>query len=146
MTGPGEGKFLLENCKVYLKNKERKEIVAKVYIHLKGYSLARVTHLDIESNVLNKLIKPKGGFFYSIHGIDDGIEIKFRDKSLLVLHQHLTKVLAKGEKTRTWIGGKIGGIYIGFRKAQVAKLEKIIEEEFKFQLNTISTKSTHGDL
>jgi len=44
MTGPGEGKYLLKN--------------AKVYIHEKGKSRARITHIDIEHPSLNKIIKP----------------------------------------------------------------------------------------
>ena len=61
MTGPGEGKIKLGK--------------ADVYIHLKGKSLARVTHIDIELDKLNKIIKPgeasyvqgkKGGVFIGL--------------------------------------------------------------------------------
>ena len=45
MTGPGYGKKLLGK--------------ANVYIHEKGKSLARITHIDIELEELNKIIKPK---------------------------------------------------------------------------------------
>jgi len=79
MTGPGEGKLLLKNAKVYLDNKE---IPAEVYIHVKGYSLARVTHLDIEHEVLNEIIKPEKGYFYSIYGIEGGIKVKFENQKL----------------------------------------------------------------
>jgi hypothetical protein len=41
--------------------------------------------------------------------------------------------LKKGEKTRTWVGGKEGGIYIGFKKEQIEKLEKIAREKFGFE-------------
>jgi hypothetical protein len=44
MSGPGEGKIKLGK--------------AEVYIHLKGKSNARVTHIDIESDELNKILKP----------------------------------------------------------------------------------------
>jgi hypothetical protein len=44
MTGPGEGKIKLGK--------------ADVYIHVKGKSNARVTHVDIELDELNKIIKP----------------------------------------------------------------------------------------
>lgn len=43
MTGPGYGK---------------KVIKIDAYIHEKGKSLARITHLDLESNELSKIIKP----------------------------------------------------------------------------------------
>ena len=45
MSGSGEGKIELKN--------------AKIYIHLKGKSGARITHIDIEQNDLNDIIKDK---------------------------------------------------------------------------------------
>jgi len=56
MTGPGEGKLPL-NAKVCLNAEELPS--ARVYIHLKGYSRATVTHLDIEHPKLNRIIPPK---------------------------------------------------------------------------------------
>lgn len=44
MSGPGEGKIKIGK--------------ADVYIHLKGKSRASVTHLDIELDELNDIIKP----------------------------------------------------------------------------------------
>lgn len=44
MSGPGEGKIHLGK--------------ADVYIHLKGKSRATVTHVDIELDELNDIIKP----------------------------------------------------------------------------------------
>jgi hypothetical protein len=61
MSGEGEGKKELKG--------------AKVFIHEKGKSLARVTHIDVEHPELNKIIKPKeatyaqgkeGGFFLGL--------------------------------------------------------------------------------
>jgi len=49
MTGPAKGKKLLGK--------------ANVYLHEKGKSLARVTHIDIELDELNKIIKPKEATF-----------------------------------------------------------------------------------
>lgn len=44
MSGPGEGKIKLGK--------------ADVYLHVKGKSNARITHLDIELDEINKIIKP----------------------------------------------------------------------------------------
>lgn len=61
MSGPGEGKHELKG--------------AKVYIHEKGKSLARITHIDVEHEDINKIIKPgestyaagkPGGFFVGL--------------------------------------------------------------------------------
>ncbi|PIN77331.1 hypothetical protein COV15_02375 [Candidatus Woesearchaeota archaeon CG10_big_fil_rev_8_21_14_0_10_34_12] len=57
MSGPGEGKINLGK--------------ADVYLYLKGKSNARITHIDIELDKLNKIVKngeatyvacKKGGF------------------------------------------------------------------------------------
>lgn len=44
MSGPGAGKIKLGK--------------ADVYVHIKGKSNARITHVDIELSALNKIIKP----------------------------------------------------------------------------------------
>ena len=44
MSGPGEGKILLGK--------------ASVYLHEKGKSRATVTHIDIELDKINEIIKP----------------------------------------------------------------------------------------
>lgn len=44
MSGPGEGKIKLGK--------------ADVYLHLKGKSGASVTHIDVELDELNKILKP----------------------------------------------------------------------------------------
>ena len=130
MSGPGLGKLLLENARVFI---DDREIKAGVYIHVKGFSLARVTHLDIENEELNNILRPKEGGFFSVYGINGGIEIKLEKKRVRVLHEFLNDVLKKGEKTRTWVGGKEGGIYVGFKKDQIVKLENIAREKFGFK-------------
>lgn len=44
MSGPGKGKIKIGK--------------ADVYVHLKGESGATVTHIDVELDELNKIIKP----------------------------------------------------------------------------------------
>lgn len=133
LTGPGLGKLLLEGARVFIVKRDSvKEVEAEVYIHMKGYSLARVTHLDIESQELNEFYPDEGGNFLPIIGIEDGIEIRMRGAKIRVIHPLLNSVLDVGRYTRTWVGGKEGGIYIGFRKEEVRKLEKLGREHFGF--------------
>ncbi len=55
MSGPGEGKKLLGT--------------AKVYLHEKGKSGASVTHVDVELDELNDIIKPgENSFVGAKHG------------------------------------------------------------------------------
>ena len=139
MTGPAEGKLPLKG-EVYLclDGEEVKLENVSVYIHLKGYALARVTHLDIEHESLNGLIPPKHGKFLTVKGVKDGIEIvldksskEVKPRKIKIVSPILNMVLLPNQKTRTWVGGKIDGIYIGFRKPGVRKLEEIAEKHFK---------------
>jgi hypothetical protein len=144
VTGRAEGKLELKKAEVFLVSKRKKVRLsgATVFIHVKGFSLARVTHLDVEHDILDNIIPPKRGYFLTIRGIRDGIkielekpkEVEYKNKKLLVssimvLHPYLKKIL---KSTRTWVGGKFGGIYIGFRKEQINRLEAIAREKFAF--------------
>lgn len=130
MTGSGEGKLKLD-AKVYLD--EQKLTKLEVYIHIKGYSRARVTHLDIESVDLDSLIKGKGKYL-KIGGIKEGISIKMpkeaRFEEIKVMDPNLNEILSVGEEIYTWVGSKSGGIFIGFKKEQIKKLELLAEKKF----------------
>lgn len=75
MSGPGEGKIKIGK--------------ADIYIHLKGKSGASVTHLDIELDELNEVIKPgensyvggkEGGVFIGLKkNMIERIEKKLKD-------------------------------------------------------------------
>ena len=130
MTGPGEGKVKLE-AEVLLALRsgiESRLNGAEVYVHVKGYSLARVTHLDIEHPSLNAFIPPSGGKYLRVKGIDGGLQV-FQGKTYVkVLNPELNRILSNGEATITWVGGKLGGIYIGFKKEHIRKLEDIASQ------------------
>lgn len=132
MTGPAYGKLLLKNSKVIVRLGTSKKLLegADVYIHVKGYSLARVTHLDIEHRGLDGLIRGKGAFL-TITGTEGGIEIKIgKGKTVEVINPLLKKVLPLKVWTRAWVGAKEGGMYVGFKKDHVRLLEDIAREEF----------------
>jgi len=147
MTGPGEGKILIEDSKVFLIYSGGKlELDADVYIHLKGYSYARVTHLDIEHPILDKIIHAGKGYFLKIYNYDDKIRIILKNPvkvlyngenftvfSIEVINQVFRDLIGSGRYTVTWVGGKYGGIYIGFRKREIEKLEYIAREVYGFE-------------
>jgi hypothetical protein len=105
---------------------------ASIYIHLKGFSRARVTHLDVEHPQL-RVLSPKRGGFFVVRGIKGGIELRVLRKKLnrafplIIRCKHLNEVLEAGRDSHAWVGGKIGGFYIGFRKLEIAKLEKLAQ-------------------
>lgn len=129
MSGLAEGKVPLA-AKVYVIAKgKRKEIPANVYIHVKGFAFARVTHLDIEHDSLEGIMKGKGEFL-TVAGIPKGIRIETkRPKAdgIDITYPKLARILPK-QRIRIWVGGKPGGIYIGFRKEQILKLEKMAKK------------------
>ena len=62
---------------------------ADVYIHEKGKSLARVTHIDIELPELNKIIKNKEATF--VQGKDGGIFIGLKKQMIKRAEEILKK-------------------------------------------------------
>lgn len=148
MTGPGPGKILVSDadCKLICKDKVVSLEDVEVYIHLKGYSYARVTHLDIEHPILDKIIEPGKGYFLKIYNYEEILRIAVRDSIEAYIDEYSCKVyyievrskVFKGlinTPTRyivTWVGGKVGGIYIGFKREQIRKLEYIAKEVYGF--------------
>lgn len=145
MTGPAAGKFPLKARIFLLSGDKRKRVEdAMVYVHLRGYARARVTHLDIEHRALGKLIHRGTGNFLDVEGIKGGtiirpkierqIELLGKEmavQGLAVLSPLLNEVLKEGETTRTWVGRKFDGIYIGFRRNEIAKLEGLAAKKFR---------------
>jgi len=128
MTNPTEGKLSLP-ASVYLNEEELDN--AHVYVHLKGYARATVTHFDIEHPSLSDLIPPKVRTFIWIMGIENGILIRTETSDKVkVICPLLNNVLPRGEKTKTCVGGKFKGMFIGFRKRELTKLEAIAETLF----------------
>lgn len=123
MTGPAYGKLPVAKAKILVNGKK---LDGHVYIHVKGFARANVTHLDIEGR-----LRVQG--FFTIKGIRGGIEIIAGKRRIRVMHKLLNRVLKPGQRTRTWVGAKYGGIYIGFRKPQIAQLEKLARKEFSFE-------------
>jgi len=121
VTGPGEGKLKIE-AQVYVNGELLRDV--DVYVHVKGYSLARVTHLDIEHPDVNKYVKPHGGRFLKIVGIKGGFMVKDSSWVMIVKSTFLEDLLKIGEETYAWVGGKLGGMYIGFKKTYIEKLEE----------------------
>jgi len=79
MSGPGEGKYLLKG--------------AKVYIHEKGKSFARITHIDIEHLDINKIIKPDEATYCA--GKIDGCFIGLKKEMLKRAEEYLKNFKSK---------------------------------------------------
>jgi hypothetical protein len=144
MPGPIKGKLKIDADVYFLsKDGEVKLGEVTVYVHVKGYARARVTHLDIEDENVKRLISRGRGNFLDIRGVEGGIIVQAKMEremevagkilkvwGLAMFDSDLNTILAVGETTRTWVGRKYDGLYIGFRKNEVLKLEKMALEKF----------------
>ena len=71
-----------------------------------------MTHLDIEQPKLNSIIPPKAKTSNWIVRIENGLLIiTSKGDKVQIIHPLLNKVLQRGEKTKTLVGGKFGGIF-----------------------------------
>ncbi len=132
MTGPGPGKVLVKS-NVYF-NTTRGLIKlepCEVYIHVKGYSRARVTHVDIESPVIDR-VEPRTNMYARVYRVLRGFrvvfegQIKYEDcivKELIVKWEG-PEILKPGDSSTVFIGFKTGGLYIGFKKNIILILEE----------------------
>ena len=75
MSGPGEGKKLIGK--------------ANVYIHEKGKSNARITHVDIELDELNKIIKPGEASY--VQGKEGGVFIGLKKEMIVRAEKEMKK-------------------------------------------------------
>ncbi|HDH07298.1 MAG TPA: hypothetical protein ENF87_02895 [Thermoproteales archaeon] len=138
MTGPAPGKIPLIS-QVYLGCGLKKIKVegVDVYLHVKGWSLARVTHLDIEHPVFNQIVKPKRALYLEYKSmppdlvvfLDRGYTVKYGSKIFEACFIELTcnelaKILGK-RRGKVYVGGKVGGVFLGFHKEEVTLLEKL---------------------
>lgn len=73
--GPGKANVEADVC-LALRDGKIKMDDASVYIHVKGYMAAKVTHIDIEERILGKIIHRGRGNMLEVTGIEGGIEIK----------------------------------------------------------------------
>ncbi len=132
MTGPGPGKLPIEAV-VEIVIGSRTHVVegAEVYLHVRGWSRAFVTHLDVESPKLNEVVaKPRQGFYARWRYLPAGLAIDCRralTPCILRIREggFLGSVFGVGEEDWCFVGGKVGGIFIGFRKGVIARLEDL---------------------
>jgi len=142
------GKIKLKACTLLMPSE--REIGAAVYIHLKGYARTRVSHLDVEKMGLGKAIHRGRGNFLEMKGVEEGLEIVLKENrrialdgeevtvsSIILSNPLLTSIIEKGKSTKAWVGRKHDGVYIGFRKAELERLEKQALERLEPQPSKI---------
>ena len=128
MTGPGEGKIPLK-ARVLVGGRE---LGCDVYLHVKGYSRARVTHVDVECGELNEAVPPGARAYATAYTRGGELRVRFREplkalgyaRELVIMCPELAAALAP-MRDLVYVGGKEGGVFIGFRREQIRKLEAL---------------------
>ncbi len=128
MTGPGPGKIQIDCKKVLVVKEGRKiELVPDLYIHVKGWSLARVTHIDIEYTQLEKILGLKLREIAPalLTKIGEIVIVKsWKLKTRIEIHSKtLSNLIPPAYSDGCVIGGKNNGIFIGVKKNLIKILE-----------------------
>ncbi len=133
MTGPGPGKIPVKADVLLVTPRGLVKLdPCEVYIHVKGYSRARVTHVDIESPVLS-LPSENEGVYARVYRLEEGFRLVLTKPIKLLEGLTVREIVVKwsgpsllepGKTTAAFIGFKEGGIYVGFKKNAIVKLEE----------------------
>ena len=126
VTGPAQGKIRIPVEVIIMGHK----VDSIVYIHLKGYSRARITHIDIEGFDAEG-DKINGGMAV---GTSNGLTIILK-KEIVIAGKNAKKIVLRGlrvlnigERAKCVIGIKDGGIFVGFESKVLPRLEKFALE------------------
>ncbi len=126
MTGPAKGKVRVGGLEMICERGkgEISKNEVDIYIHVKGYALARVTHLDVEYGKFQELVTP--GFFLVV-GEGQALRLVPGSSNLRcrLVFEHASELLSKGERTWAYLGIKKDGYFLGFKKKYIERLEKI---------------------
>ena len=131
LTGPGPGKIPLD-ARVYIVKAGSKLALegALVYLHVRGWSRARVTHLDVEHPGLPGMLSlaPREGLYGVVSGTGRGLvfePFKAAWRLEIVEEQVIPRALGRCDRVYGFLGGKIGGVFIGLQSRVLRVLESI---------------------
>ena len=131
MTGPAPGKLPV-NAHVELCTPDGcRSIGARVYVHLRGWSRARVTHIDIEAPRLERIIPGLGGrgVYVRVYGTREGLVLVPLDtpswKLIIKTSDPLLHPLQPGESCIGFLGVKHDGVFLGLSSPYHRILEQL---------------------
>lgn len=135
MTGPAPGKIRIPGHG-YACNRTCVDLAdATIYIHVRGYADAQVTHIDIEGDVAGKIWEILAGG----SGSDKvGVLLASHNSNLYVFSDEtdagmVIHIRALGDARATCngiVGRKEGGIYIGLCSELIQAVESYVEERY----------------
>ncbi|EQB73594.1 MAG: transferase [Ferroplasma sp. Type II] len=113
------GKIMVSGT-VYIDNSKLENAV--IFIHVKGYGRARITHIDIEDPTFKKIILPRHSDYPEIEWNSEIVSIPVRGHELVIISQTLGKLIKLNGNI--YVGGKGKGIFLGLHKEQIKSVEE----------------------
>lgn len=99
---------------------------AIIFIHVKGYGRARVTHIDIEDPAFKKVILPRHSDYPEIEWNSKKVCIPVKGHKLVIISDTLGNLIKL--KGNIYVGGKGKGIFLGLHKEQIKSVEEYASE------------------
>lgn len=96
---------------------------AKTYVYIKGYSRARVTHVDIEHPRLKEILPPRHSDYPFVKWSGRRVEIPVKGHMIEVESNLLGSLV--GFEGNLYVGGKGKEVFLGFHREQISKLEEL---------------------
>lgn len=134
MTGPAAGKIRLRGNVALATANKMINLDCEIYLHVKGHSLARVTHVDLENKIFSKILPPKRSLYATFKIKNSKVVISLKQPiyvdsfqmeiyKIIIYSPELAGILGPGEFSYVYIGGKYQGILLGFKRKYIKKLE-----------------------
>jgi DNA polymerase III sliding clamp (beta) subunit (PCNA family) len=95
---------------------------AIIFIHIKGYGRARVTHIDVEDRKFNKILAPRHSDYPEVLWNSDTVRIPVKGHELVIVSKILGEIINLDGKL--YIRGKGKGIFFGLHKEQIKNIEE----------------------
>ncbi len=108
------------NGEVFLDGENLEDV--KIFIHVRGYGRARITHIDIEHPALKKVILPRHSDYPEIVWDSSEVEIPVKGHTLKIISKTLGNIIKL--KGNIYVGGKGHGIFLGLHHEQLIEIEK----------------------
>jgi len=95
---------------------------AIIFIHVKGYGRARVTHIDIESLAFRKILPPRHSDYPEIDWNSDKVCIPVKNHELIIISHTLGELIKL--HGNLYVRGKGKGIFFALHKEQIKSVEE----------------------
>ncbi|MCY0883611.1 MAG: transferase [Acidianus infernus] len=116
-----DGKIPLQ-AEVYL---DGEKVEARVFLHVKGYKRARVTHIDVEGDKIKGLLRPRHSVYPLVEWKGNEVTFPINEHKIRMIIPEITLNF----NGNLYVGGKGKGIFLGFHRNEIRQLEEIAKQK-----------------